>query len=134
LLAVIAGIAIVAVAVTGGKSILRVSQAKGPDSKGRPSIAEAKEALLALLRSNMPPNLRLDTEVLSRQAETPDGTSGAFSWGPLFIELSAKTYAYWITYSSRSRPCTWHYQGDFEFRQGHWVALAPRVLSYALGR
>src|SRR4051812_10709963 len=70
----------------------------------------------------------------SRPADKPDGTSGAFSWEPFLIDMSANSYDYQVIYSPRARPCTWRYQGDFEFQQGHWAALAPRVLSYTLGR
>jgi hypothetical protein len=105
-----------------------------PGSGERPTIAEAKEALLALLRSNRPPNLRVDTEELSRQAHKPAATGGTSTWGPILIDLSAKTYAFSVTYAAGSRrPCTWTYQGEFEFQHGRWVALAPRLISQALG-
>ena len=83
----------------------------------------AKVALLELLRTNRPKDLSVDTEQLSqRAAEFTAGPDGLF-WGPFYIDLVEKTYRYALVYG----PCTWGFQGQFELRQGRWVALAPKV-------
>jgi hypothetical protein len=57
------------------------------------------------------------------------------SWGPFFVDLPARTYAYSIVYGAGTgRACTWAYEGVFEFQQGRWVALTPRLVNQALGR
>ena len=89
---------------------------------------EAKGALLALLRTDRPKDLSVDPEQLSQQRGV-FVTEGGLSWGPLYIDLAKKTYSYSVVYG----PCTWGYLGQFELRQGHWVALAPRILYQAKG-
>jgi len=90
---------------------------------------KAKVALLALLQTNRPEDLSVDTEKLSQQPGEFTARSGGLSWGPLYIDLAKKTYSY----SAVHGPCTWGYQGQFELQQGRWVALAPRVLYQAKG-
>jgi hypothetical protein len=89
---------------------------------------EAKVALLALLGTDRPKDLSVDTEELSQRPGV-FVTEGGLSWGPLYIDLAKKTYSYSVVYGR----CTWGYEGQFDLRQGRWVALAPRILYQAKG-
>ena len=89
---------------------------------GTPSMSEAKEALLAVLRSGGMRDLSSVTpDKLSRQAEEPVG-DGTWQWGPFSIDLSTKTYSY---RSLRPRP-------DTEVRIG--ICRKTRVTTRTLDR
>jgi hypothetical protein len=90
---------------------------------GTPSVSEAKEALLAVLRSGGLRDLSfVSPDKLGRQAEEPVG-DGTWQWGPFSIDLSAKTYRYTIQYGPGPiHKCALEYWGRFESRQGRWIA------------
>jgi hypothetical protein len=86
----------------------------------QPSISEAKEALLALIRSGGARDLRISPDELSRRPQWPRGAAGAWSWGPFKIDLPGKTYGYTLFYSPK---CALEISGRFERGQGRWVAI-----------
>jgi hypothetical protein len=89
----------------------------------RLTVVQAREALLALLRSGRVEDLRqLDQQGLSRQAERPAGPGGTWYWGPFLINLPERSYSYQITYGRR---CALISVGRFEARYGRWIAHPP---------
>jgi hypothetical protein len=92
---------------------------------GTPSAAEAKEALLAVLRSGGLRDLSsVSPDKLSRQAEEPVG-DGTWQWGPFTIVLSTKSYRYTIHYGPGPIPkCALEFEGKLESRHGRWIAAA----------
>lgn len=88
-----------------------------------PSVSEAKEALLAVLRSGEMRDLSsVSPDKLSRQAEEPVG-DGTWHWGPFSIDLSTKTYRYTNHYGPGPIPkCALEFWGKLESRQGRWIA------------
>jgi hypothetical protein len=88
-----------------------------------PSVSEAKEALLAVLRSDGLRDLSfVSPDKLGRQAEEPAG-NGTWHWGPFNIDLSTKTYRYTILYGPGPiHKCALEFGGRFESRQGRWIA------------
>jgi hypothetical protein len=92
------------------------------DSDGRPTITEAKEALLAALKSKEMADLSwVDPVELIQQAERPAGTDGTLHWGPFRINLRDKTFSYTVVYGP-DRKCAITTAGHFVAKWGRWTA------------
>jgi hypothetical protein len=86
-----------------------------------PTIVQAKDALLGLLRSRRLLELSsVDPDRLSQRVEG-SRADGTWDWGPFTVCLSARTYEYWLA----SPKCTRNVTGRLESQAGRWVALPP---------
>src|SRR5579885_240889 len=85
----------------------------------------AKAALIDLIRSET--TTHLEGFPLERYADDlPERGKGQTAfWGPFQIELGDRTYSYTRRFGQPPRVCTWEYRGEFEMRDGRWVALPP---------
>ena len=93
----------------------------------------AREALIDLIRSPEPGELQ-DFPLAQFEGEgvvTDDDHTP--SWGPFSLRLAEREYTYIRVFGEPPRVCRWHFRGSFEFKNGQWVALPPRVESQALG-
>jgi hypothetical protein len=87
--------------------------------------ADAKDALLELIRSKPKGMGWADPVKLSKEAVVYDTATDTGSFGPLDLDFARRTYAFTILYGG-TRGCALRYQGSFQLRQGRWVALPPR--------
>ena len=119
-----------------------VSESSSPDNGSNPATQaappeltaeRARSALIELIRSPDPGQLK-DFPLERFAADGAESwADGSASWGPFALHLRAREYSYSRAFGAPPRVCRWHFRGGFEFKQGRWVAMPPRVESQALG-
>lgn len=118
------------VCVSGGA--LLVGCRTAPESTPSELTGEqAKAAIIDLLRSTDLPYMRgFPLDQFANKA-VKNHSDGRASWADFDFDLKAKKYSYWV---QRGEPNTKahfaaEYEGEFEFKEGKWVASKPHVKS-----
>jgi hypothetical protein len=114
-----------------------IPQESPPDSDVPPNLnpEAARQALIDLIRSPDPGDLKdfpLE-KFIKEPAVVDEDDPASSSWGPFHFQVDANRYTFCRVFGEAPRTCRWEYKGSFEFRNGQWVALPPRVVLQALG-
>jgi len=91
----------------------------------------ARSALISLIKSSDAGSLEefpLEKWRSAAVATDEDWTH----WGPITLKLDDSVYEFTINSGPEARLCKTWYRGAFEFRDGTWVALRPKLYQSAL--
>jgi hypothetical protein len=93
----------------------------------------AKQALVDRMRSKSGDHFeKFDSDEWAKVA-VQAGEDGWYNFGGLFgINPSTKSYTLLIMPALGAKACSFEYEGTFSFRQGRWVADAPKLVRTAL--
>jgi hypothetical protein len=118
----------VVVCVSGGAFLVGCGEAPElttPELTGE----QAKAAMIDLLRSTDLDYMRgFPLDQFANKA-VKSHQDGSCSWADFHFDLKARKYSYTVERGERNTKAHFaaQYEGAFEFKQGKWVALEPRV-------